>query len=91
MSDGNAFDRQLEREIDFLAGPEPRVDVREIGVVRAQPQETLLDHALVVLDQEPGRVLESERPGPELGHRAAERLASHGLSESRANGRRLIG
>ena len=30
MSDSNAFDRQLAREIDNLAGPEPRVDVREI-------------------------------------------------------------
>lgn len=30
MSDRNAFDRQLEREIDNLAGPEPRIDVREI-------------------------------------------------------------
>jgi hypothetical protein len=30
MSGSNAFDRQLEREIEALAGPEPRVDVREI-------------------------------------------------------------
>ncbi|MEX1296284.1 MAG: hypothetical protein AB1Z67_08955 [Candidatus Limnocylindrales bacterium] len=30
MSDRNAFDRQLGREIDNLAGPEPRVDVRHI-------------------------------------------------------------
>ena len=26
----NAFDRQLSREIERLAGPEPRVDVREV-------------------------------------------------------------
>jgi hypothetical protein len=38
MSGRNAFDRQLEREIDHLAGPEPRVDVRQIveGATRAR-------------------------------------------------------
>jgi len=30
MTEKQAFDRQLEREIDVLAGPEPRVDVRAI-------------------------------------------------------------
>jgi hypothetical protein len=38
MSDRNAFDRQLGREIDNLAGPEPRVDVRHIVESATAPQ-----------------------------------------------------
>jgi hypothetical protein len=38
MTDKQSFDRQLEREIDLLAGPEPRVDVREIVAGATAPR-----------------------------------------------------
>jgi len=38
MNEKQAFDRQLEREIDILAGPEPRVDVRHIVESATAPQ-----------------------------------------------------
>jgi hypothetical protein len=37
MTDRNGFDRQLAREIDHLAGPEPRVDVTDIVTKATQP------------------------------------------------------
>jgi hypothetical protein len=41
MTDKQSFDRQLEREIDILAGPEPRVDVREIVAGATAPRRHL--------------------------------------------------
>ena len=38
MIERNAFDRQLEREIDVLAGPTPRIDVNAIVTRATQPQ-----------------------------------------------------